>query len=87
MLYEYGQRFTDKPQCFDANKFSPRSWVLDIPEQCLDFFENHLNTEEYKIKKEKEGMQFIAKNPLVHRGEGIYALNSTNEDYIRSLYY
>src|SRR5690606_30689082 len=39
----YGEKYADRPQCFNNDKFFPKTWVLQNETQCRDFF-NRFNS-------------------------------------------
>ncbi len=70
-IVDYARKYKDKPQCFSFNKFFPRTWILDDPEQCHEFFK-HFNGEEYQKLKQERKIVYIRKLGYgAHRALGI----------------
>ena len=49
-LYEYGTSYKSRPQCFDADKFFPKTYALRKIDQCKESFEI-FNGEKYQQMK------------------------------------
>lgn len=82
----YQQKFTDRPQCFNNDKYFPKTWLLYNKESCLDFFEK-LNSPKYLTLKKEREIVFIKKIAAgSHRGEGVFPLTSQEEATIRREY-
>ncbi len=59
-VIEYAKNYVDRPQCFNFDKFFPKTWVLRHKDQCEDFFEQ-FNSEEYLREKENKTIVYLEK--------------------------
>mgnify|MGYP003878273451 CR=1 FL=1 len=85
-VYNYTKRFQDKPQCFDDSKFFPKTWNLDDPEQCREWF-NVINSEKYQEEKKKKIIVYIRKiGAGSHKGEGVEPVHEEEEKALRQKY-
>lgn len=85
-LVEYGKYYHDRPQCFNDQKFFPKTWILTEEDQCREFFEI-FNSEEYLKMKEERGLVYIRKiGANAHQGHGVFPVNDKEEVYIRNKY-
>ena len=50
-MRNYVNRFSDRPECLNYDKFFPKTWLLYEKQDCEDFFRN-FNSEEYVQIKE-----------------------------------
>jgi len=46
----YGERYADKPQCFNPSTFAPKSWNFNNITQCKEFFD-YANSGDYQNAK------------------------------------
>jgi len=85
-LVEYGKLYKDRPQCFNDDKFFPKTWILTEKDQCEEFF-SVFNTDEYTKLKAQRGLVYIRKiGADAHQGHGVFPVNEKEEDYIRKKY-
>lgn len=85
-VYNYTQKFKDKPQCFDGNKFFPRTWLLDNAEQCREWF-NIINSAKYEQDKKEKHIVYIRKvGAGGHQGKGVEPVDDKEEASLRKTY-
>ena len=85
-IIQYSQNYQTRPQCFNHEKFFPKTWILYRENSCRDFFEN-LNSPEYKILKEEKGIVFIKKiGADAHQGRGVSLVTEDIENSLREIY-
>jgi len=83
---KYGEKYTDRPQCFSHDKIFPKTWLLYNKEHCKDFFKI-LNSKQYKQLKKERTIVYIRKIAArSHRGEGVQPVNQKEEDALKELY-
>jgi len=85
-LQAYTNQFKDRPQCFNMNKFFPRTWVLTDKEQCLAFFKDFNSPQYEELKKERKIVYFRKIGAGVHEGKGVFPVNEEEEQTIRTKY-
>ena len=74
----YTYKYRDRPQCFDGNKFFPRTLALDNATQCREWF-NYINTKEYAAEKQNRTIVFIRKLTTFHQGKGVQPVDEDEE--------
>jgi len=85
-LVEYGKKYQDRPQCFNENKFFPKTWILLEEDQCREFFSIFMSPEYQRLKKER-GLVYIRKiGAGAHQGAGVFPVNAGEEEYLRTTY-
>lgn len=85
-VFNYTQKYKNKPQCFDGNKFFPRTWLLDNPDQCRDWFEI-INSPHYQEEKQKKVVVYIRKlGAGGHQGKGVEPVGEIEEAKLRKTY-
>jgi len=86
-IEEYSLQYKKRPQCFSFDKFFPKTWLLNIRNQCEDFFYKHFNTEDYqKLKKERTIVYLRKTGNGPHMGLGVQPINDEEENIIRETY-
>lgn len=86
-VVRYANSYESRPQCFNFDKFFPKTWILYEQDQCEDFFK-HFNSEDYQeLKRERGGIVYMRKiGAAVHQGMGVFPINEKEEAYINELY-
>ena len=85
-LVEYAKQYQTRPQCFNLDKFFPKTYSMKIREECEDFF-NEFNSPKYhELKKKRDIIYFRKIGAHAHVAEGVYPVNDNEEKYIRELY-
>jgi len=85
-LVDYANKYKEQPECFNFDKFFPKTWVLQQKDQCEDFF-NEFNSPRYQeLKEERKVVYFRKIGADVHLGEGVFPVGDQEEEYINSLY-
>ena len=85
-LRTYADAYKSRSDCFNYNKFFPKTWVLSKKDQCEDFF-NEFNSENYtQLKKERGVVYFQKIGAGVHEGQGVAPVNNDVEFNLRKLY-
>ena len=75
----YTYKYADRPQCFDGNKFFPRTLALDNATECREWF-NYINTKEYEEEKRQKTIVFIRKISVgSHQGKGVQPVDEDEE--------
>ena len=85
-LTEYTKKYEDKPQCFDVNKFFPKTWRMADVDQCLEFFAEFNSPRYFELKQERKIVYFRKIGFGVHQGKGVYPVNDQEEAMVRELY-
>ena len=85
-LVAYAQKFETRPQCFNFNKFFPKTWVLTDKYQCRNFFKEFLSEKYQALKQERAVVYFRKIGANAHQGSGVFPMNDPEEDYIKNLY-
>jgi len=80
-LVQYSKSYLTKPQCFNFDKFFPKTWVLSNEEQCKDFFREFTSPKYEELKKQKS-FAYFRKVSGVHRGLGVFPVNEEQEKYL-----
>jgi hypothetical protein len=82
----YAKKYLEKPQCFNFDKFFPKTWLLHLENQCQEFFEQ-FNSKSYDEQKEKSGIVYIRKlGSGPHKGLGVQPVDEGEERTIRTQY-
>jgi len=85
-VVEYAKQFEDRPQCFNYDKFFPKTWVLRHEDQCKDFFDI-FNSQQYLEEKANKTIVYIRKiGAGTHQAAGVQPVNETEEKVIRDTY-
>jgi len=85
-LASYSKQYQDRSQCFNNDKFFPKTWVLTDEEQCLEFFEE-FNSPRYEALKKEKGIVYWRKiGAGAHKGLGVFPVNQEEEQKVRDLY-
>ena len=85
-MRNYVNRFADRPECLNYDKFFPKTWLLYEKQDCEDFFRN-FNSEEYITLKNERRIVYIRKVGLgSHRGEGVQPVTEEEEAELRRDY-
>ena len=85
-LASYSKQYQDRPQCFNNDKFFPKTWVLTDEEQCRDFFQEFNSPRYEQLKKERNIVYWRKIGAGRHQGFGVFPVNQEEEKYIRDLY-
>lgn len=86
-VVSYAKRYEDKPNCFNFDKFFPKTWVLRDPEQCRDFFENNFKGEAYEKLKQERTIVYMRKiGAGSHQGKGVQPVDETEEAALRKTF-
>ena len=79
----YAQKYKDRPQCFNGDKFFPKTWLLEDPEQCKLWFD-YLNTPEYAAEKAEKNIVYIRKvGKGGHQGKFVQPVDEDEEKALR----
>ena len=82
----YTYKYADRPQCFDGNKFFPRTLALDNATECREWF-NYINTKEYEEEKRQKTIVFIRKISVgSHQGKGVQPVDEDEEKNLTATY-
>ena len=82
----YAQTYHTRPQCFDYERFFPKSYMMFKEDQCKEFF-NIFNSDAYMQEKKEKGVVYMKKiGAKVHVGEGVFPVDQQEEDIIRETY-
>ena len=82
----YTYKYADKPQCFDGNKFFPRTLALDNKTECEKWF-NYINSDAYKEEKRQKTIVFIRKISVgSHQGKGVQVVDEEEEKNLTETY-
>jgi len=82
----YAKKFEDRPQCFNFEKYFPKTWLLYNKESCEEFFAE-FNSPEYLKLKEERGIVYIKKVAVgSHRGKGVFPITEDQEVILRREY-
>ena len=85
-LVDYAKGYTSRPECFNFEKYFPKTWVLVDADQCRNFFAE-FNSEHYQnLKKERKVVYFRKIGANVHEGKGVFPVTDEEELKIRKLY-
>ena len=85
-LVTYAKGYASRPECFNYERYFPKTWVLKEADQCRDFF-NEFNSEYYQqLKKERTVVYFRKIGANVHEGKGVFPVTDVEEQKIRNLY-
>jgi len=85
-LASYSKQYQDRPQCFNNDKFFPKTWVMADEEQCRDFFEEFNSPKYEELKKERNIVYWRKIGAGRHQGFGVFPVNQEEEKYVRDLY-
>jgi len=76
---KYAKNFENRTQCFNHDKFFPKTWLLFRKADCQEFFKI-LISQKYQEMKEEKRIVFIRKVAAgSHRGEGVQPVNDEEE--------
>ena len=82
----YAEKYKTKPECFNFDKFFPKTWILSEKEQCEDFFKE-FNSEEYQELKNERRIVYIRKmGSGFHRAMGVEPVIDNEEKELREIY-
>lgn len=82
----YAKYYQDRPQCFNNDKFFPKTYILYNKEDCQEFFKTLDSPETQQLKKER-GIVFIRKiGAGSHKGDGVFPMDAKEEANIRAIY-
>jgi len=85
-VVEYAKQYEGRPECFNYDKFFPKTWVLRHEDQCRDFFEK-FNSPQYLEEKANKTIVYIRKiGAGTHQAAGVQPVNETEETVIRETY-
>jgi len=85
-IINYAKKFENRPQCFNYEKYFPKTWVLYNEEDCLEFFRD-LNSSQYEQAKKERGIVYIRKvGAGSHRGLGVQPVDEDEEAALKTLY-
>jgi len=85
-IAEYTKQYESRPQCFDNNKFFPKTFVLWKKDHCEEFFD-YFASEEYKELKKERGIVYLRKvSTGVHKGQGVFPLTEEAEQELMKEY-
>ena len=85
-LYEYEANYKTRPQCFDADKFYPKTYALTKPDQCKEFFEI-LNGKKYQEMKKNQSIVYFRKiGANLHAAGGVFPVDENEEKKIAEKY-
>jgi len=83
---EYVKEYEDRPECFNADSFFPRSWLMTNKEECVEFFKI-FNSPKYEELKKQKNIVYIKKvGAGVHAGKGVFPVDNDEERGIRAQY-
>ena len=85
-LVNYAKKYSSKPQCFNFDKFFPKTWVLNDKEQCQEFFAEFNSPAYTQIKEEKQIVYLRKVGSGSHGGTGVFLVDNSEESYVRRLY-
>jgi len=85
-LAAYSKQYKNQPQCFNNDKFFPKTWVMTDEEQCRNFFEEFNSPQYEQLKKERNIVYWRKIGAGKHQGFGVFPVNQEEETYIRDLY-
>ena len=82
----YAKKYETRPQCFNFDKFFPKTWVLYDKEQCISFF-REFSSQEYQKLKEERRIVYIRKIGFgSHKAKGVEPVIGDEETNLRKLY-
>jgi tubulin polyglutamylase TTLL1 len=82
----YGQKYWNKSDCFPTDRYFLKSYLLDDPNECTEFFK-YVQTPKYHHKREEECALFISKDVDARDGTGLKLLQADNEMELLKKYY
>ena len=85
-LVDYARKYATRPQCFNHEKYFPKTWLLTDVNQCKDFFEEFNSARYQKLKEERNVVYFRKIGADVHEGKGVFPVTTEEDAYIRTLY-
>lgn len=85
-VQDYAKQYADRPDCFNFDKFFPKTYLLYRQEDCIDFFKA-FNSQQYQTLKEERRIVYIRKDTKnKHMGLGVEPINDKQESELRTLY-
>ena len=83
---EYSKKYEDRPECFNADSFFPRSWLMTNKDECVDFFKQFNSPKYEELKKQKNIVYMKKIGAGVHAGKGVFPVDNDEEKDIREQY-
>lgn len=83
---KYAQVYKEKPECFNLDKFMPKTYLLYQKDDCERFFKV-INSPLYQAQKKDQTIVFLKKaGEAVHMGAGVDPLDEGQEADLRKTY-
>jgi len=85
-LVEYNEGYKTRPECFNYERYFPKTWVLTNKTQCQDFFKEFNSPYYEKLREERNIVYFRKIGANVHEGKGVFTVNREEEILIKDWY-